>query len=105
MHSAVRTELQRESVSRRPAYPSAAPGFPHGLPVVAERKRAWKPRRPAQALASAAMIAFRNAGRSLGLASFGASAPGPVLMENLGITPEDVVAAAKRIRAQPGLKP
>ncbi len=32
MDSAVRTKLQRESVSRRPAYPkSAAPGFPHGL--------------------------------------------------------------------------
>lgn len=39
-------------------------------------------------------------GEIVGLASFGASAPGPVLLQEFGITPAAVVAAARRVWAQ-----
>lgn len=39
-------------------------------------------------------------GEIVGLASFGASAPGPVLLDEFGITPDTVVQAAKRVLAR-----
>jgi transketolase len=36
-------------------------------------------------------------GASIGVADFGASAPGPLVMQELGFTPEHVVETAKRV--------
>ena len=36
-------------------------------------------------------------GAIIGVADFGASAPGPVVMREFGFTPEHVVEAAKRV--------
>ena len=44
-------------------------------------------------------------GEIVGLESFGASAPGPVLLQEFGITPDAVVQAAKRALAHPGPSP
>ncbi|MEJ5254894.1 MAG: transketolase C-terminal domain-containing protein, partial [Acidimicrobiales bacterium] len=44
----------------------------------------------------------RYADRSVGIDRFGASAPGPVVMEQLGITPDRVAAAARELLGRSG---
>jgi transketolase len=44
----------------------------------------------------------RYADRSVGIDRFGASAPGPVVMEQLGITPDRVAAAARELLGKSG---
>ena len=43
---------------------------------------------------------LQDLGETIGLDRFGASAPGDVVMRELGFTPEAVVAAAKRTLAR-----
>ncbi|WP_208028614.1 transketolase [Rhabdothermincola sediminis] len=65
---------------------------------VAYRQQVLPPGLPKVSVEAASTFGWeRYADRSVGIDSFGASAPGPVVLEQLGITPEQVAAAAREL--------